>query len=345
MAETMQMQLAAKLRVYARAWEAQFNTNRWVSVRSDLAASTIALGAGIIALTRSGSVSAGLVGFSLSNAVSLGQTTLAFVRAMNELEIEMTSFERIQEFANLPPERESDSFVTIPAKWPSSGTLEFREVTVRYAADGPDILKNISFTLKHGERIAIVGRTGSGKSTLALSCLRVANIVSGSIVYDGVDITQLPLHRLRQSLTVVPQDTTLFSGDVADNLDPTDTFDRHDLEDALGACSKIRVLTDHIQSGELDSEISLSTSVTARGQNFSHGQRQILGLARALVKRSRLVLLDEATASMDYETDAAIQEVLRAELKGSTLITIAHRLRTIVDYDRVIVLSEGEIVE
>ncbi|KAG0651628.1 ATP-binding cassette transporter abc4 [Hyphodiscus hymeniophilus] len=345
MAEIMQRQLAEKLCVHARAWEAQFNLNRWVYMRSELAASTIALGAGIIALTRSGTVSAGLIGFSLTNAVTLGQTTIQLVRAMNELEIEMTSFDRVQEYAELPAEEESENIAPVPAKWPSSGIVEFCNVTVRYAKNGPDVLKNVSFSLKAGERVAIVGRSGSGKSTLALSCLRVAHVVSGSIFYDGIDIAQLPLRHLRQSLTIIPQETILFSGDIADNLDPTNTFDRHDLENALNACSNISALTNHNATGEINSKMSLSTPVTAGAQNFSHGQRQILGLARALVKRSKLILLDEATASMDYETDSAIQEVLRAGLKGSTLITIAHRLRTIIDYDRVIVMSEGKIME
>lgn len=344
MTEIMQKQLAAKLRVYARAMEAQYNANRWVGVRSELAASTLSLAAGIIAL-QSGSVSPGLVGFSLTNSTGLGIAAMQLVRAWNELEIEGTSFQRIQEYAELPPEEDAKILAPIPARWPSSGTVEFRNVTVRYTPDGPDIVKNISFTIQPGERVAIVGRSGSGKSTLANSCLHVTQVVSGSILYDGTDIAQIPLHRLRQSLTFIPQDTMLFNGDIRDNLDPAHAFDLHDIENALNACSNTRALSTHSHSEELSIKISLSTPVATGGHNFSHGQRQILGLARALVKRSKLILLDEATASMDYETDAAIQDVLRTELKGSTLITIAHRLRTIVDYDRVIVMSDGKIVE
>ncbi|KAL5330563.1 hypothetical protein ACEPPN_000081 [Leptodophora sp. 'Broadleaf-Isolate-01'] len=352
MVDIMGQQLARKLRVYARAAEAQYNLNRWVSVRTDCAAAVVALGAGAIALVRSGSVSAGIVGFSLTNAIGLSSTIISLVRNANELEIELACFQRLQEYVDLPVEEERSDFAVVapPASWPCSGTLEFRNVTARYTPDGPDILKNISFTLKSGERVAIVGRTGSGKSTLVLSLLRVTHIVFGTILYDGIDIGHIPLKRLRQGLTIIPQDTALFSGSVGENLDPSSGVDRHDLENALSACSGLSALSNQSSTSDysldqITSEVSLSTEVISGGRNFSHGQRQILSLARALVKRSKLVLLDEATASMDYETDAEIQSVLREELKGSTLVTIAHRLRTVIDYDRVIVMSGGEILE
>ncbi|KAG4441997.1 hypothetical protein IFR05_002523 [Cadophora sp. M221] len=352
MVDVMGQQLAKKLRVYARAAEAQYNLNRWVSVRTDCAAAVVALGAGAIALVRSGSVSAGIVGFSLTNAIGLSSTIISLVRNANELEIELACFQRLQEYVDLPVEEEHSDLTVVapPANWPCSGMLEFRNVTARYTPDGPDILKNISFTLKTGERVAIVGRTGSGKSTLVLSLLCITHIVSGTILYDGMDIKQIPLKHLRKGLTIIPQDTALFSGSVGENLDPSSAVDRHDLENALSACSGLSALsTKSNTSGcsleQMAFEVSLSTEVISGGRNFSHGQRQILSLARALVKRSKLVLLDEATASMDYETDAEIQSVLREELKGSTLVTIAHRLRTVIDYDRVIVMSGGKILE
>ena len=352
MTDILGRQLAQKLRVYARAAEAQYNLNRWVSLRTDCAAAIVALGAGSIALARAGTVSSGLVGFSLTNAIGLSSTIISLVRNMNELEVELTCFQRVREYVDLPAEEapSDPSVVMPPASWPCSGTMEFRNVTVRYTPDGPDILKNVSFTIKPNERVAVVGRTGSGKSTLVLSLLRVTHIVSGSIFYDGVDITHIPLKNLRRGLTIIPQDTALFSGDVGENLDPSNAADRHDLENALSACNGVTALSNIStnpdgSSDQIKSQILLSSQVTSGGQNFSHGQRQILSLARALVKRSKLVLLDEATASVDYETDAGIQRVLREELKESTLITIAHRLRTIMDYNRVIVMSGGEIIE
>lgn len=238
-------------------------------------------------------------------------------------------------------------------------------MTVRYEENGPDVLKNINLTLNPGERVAIVGRTGSGKSTLLLSILRLTHIVSGRILYDGVDITAPSRKRLRKEITVIPQEAALFSGTVGWNLDPAGTVERQVLEAAVKACSGIASLqmTQNNSGGDTvlinqGDGIKLDTPVAARGENFSHGQRQVISLCRALVKRSNLALLDEATASMDYATDRAIQRVLRDEFMGEmkiknnfghlnnrTLITVAHRLHTVMDYDKVVVMADGKVVE
>lgn len=199
-----------------------------------------------------------------------------------------------------------------------------------------------------------------------LSLLRFTNIASGQILFDGVDITSFPRQKLREALTIIPQEAVLFSGDVGSNLDPTDEVPKEIVVKALQYCSGIASFEYKEESveGEEDEvtpaahqngtsseaqSINLSTSVKARGENFSHGQRQVLSLCRALVRKSKLMLLDEATASMDYETDQGIQEVLRKELnehgRDRTLVTIAHRLKTIIDYDRVVVLSAGSVLE
>ncbi len=227
---------------------------------------------------------------------------------------------------------------------------------------------------------------------LVLSFLRLTNIVAGKILYDGVDITAIPRKKLRQALTIIPQEATLFNGTVGSNLDPAGEIPEGRLQKAIDWCANIasfqfhRSEEDSVQSqngkgasghddaakpteetpllaaadtaavnGAVDiakaaSGLSLSTAVNAKGENFSHGQRQVLSLCRALVRRSKLMLLDEATASMDYETDRGIQAILRADLEaaddvGRTLVTIAHRLRTIVDYDKVVVLSAGRVLE
>jgi ABC-type multidrug transport system fused ATPase/permease subunit len=197
-----------------------------------------------------------------------------------------------------------------------------------------------------------------------LSLLRFTNIVSGQILFDGVDITSFPRRKLREALTIIPQDATLFNGDVASNLDPTGEIPKETLAQALEYCKGIASMQqprdeENGQSSEVlgelsdeaqgDRSISLTTTVKPKGENFSHGQRQVLSLCRALVRKSKLMLLDEATASMDYETDQGIQEVLRKELneygRDRTLVTIAHRLKTIIDYDRVVVLSGGTVLE
>ena len=221
---------------------------------------------------------------------------------------------------------------------------------------------------------------------LVLSLLRFTNVVSGKILYDGVDVTAIPRKKLRQELTIIPQEATLFNGTVESNLDPSGELPGSVLQNAIDACADIASFQFHTQEEEAESGagddgttkpteetpllqandteanngaitvakiatgLSLTTPVNARGENFSHGQRQVLSLCRALVRKSKLLLLDEATASMDYETDRGMQEILRAELNASgdstrTLVTIAHRLRTIVDYDKVVVLGAGRVIE
>ncbi|KAM4056698.1 ABC transporter [Hirsutella rhossiliensis] len=381
MAGTFGAELADKLRVWSAASETNYNCNRWVAVRIDLVTALVALSAGIIAVSKVGLVGAGLVGFSLTSANELSQTILMLVRSMNDLEVEMQSFHRVKEYVKLEPEGKDDrpfadqaeggytdnDARVIPEGWPCSGQVEFRSVTVRYDPGGPDILSDISLTFRAGQRVAIVGRTGSGKSTLVLSLLRFTDIVSGQILLDGVDITKVPRRRLRESLTIIPQEAVLFSGSVASNLDPTGLASRARLDAALDNCKGIASFSsgggddddddNHVHGAAAvngNEAIALATEVHARGDNFSHGQRQVLSLCRALVRDSRLMLLDEATASMDYATDRGIQRVLRAELQradddgggsGRTLVTIAHRLRTIIDYDVVVVMSAGRVLE
>lgn len=406
--------LAERLRSFNRATETNYNLNRWVAMRVDLVTAIVTVFAGWLAISKVGVISAGLVGFSLNSASNLSETILYMVRTMNELEVELQSFHRVKEYTFLEPEEKEDNLklerkkvaanddpapapaaLTIPTDWPRTGTIEFRDVTIRYDPNGPDILKDINLAFKAGERIAVVGRTGSGKSTLVLSLLRFTTVVKGTILYDGVDITLVPRKRLRQALTIIPQEPVLFNGTVGTNLDPSGEADAALLEGALASCEGIAsfqfrdqaqtsppppssvpteqtplLLPPTIDEADLTaiaksaSGLSLSTPVDAKGENFSHGQRQALSLCRALVRKSKLMLLDEATASMDYETDRGIQAVLRKEMfattttttttesNGSsrkksdrTLVTIAHRLRTIADYDRVVVMGSGRVVE
>ncbi|KAH8891958.1 P-loop containing nucleoside triphosphate hydrolase protein [Thozetella sp. PMI_491] len=397
--------LAERLRKFSQASEANYNANRWVALRVDFVAALVSLCAGIIAVSKAGLVPAGLVGFSLVNATGLSETILWMVRAGNELEVELQSFDRVKEYATIESEEEADKKddtealanheeYIIPKNWPRSGAVEFRDATIRYQPDGPDILKDINLKFNAGERVAVVGRTGSGKSTLVLSMLHFTNIVKGKILYDGVDITAISRAKLREALTIIPQEATLFNGTVGSNLDPSGELPVERLKKAIESCANIASFQFHSrsengsgQNGEADhssageatptegtpllqssdangtngtisavaeaaSGLSLETTVQARGENFSHGQRQVLSLCRALVRRSKLMLLDEATASMDYETDRGIQKILREELDasnadthGRTLVTIAHRLRTIFDYDKVVVLGAGKVIE
>lgn len=400
MAQNFGNLLAERLRPYNRATETNYNINRWVSLRIDFVTAVVMAFAGAIAIANIGLIPAGLVGFSLTSANGLSQTILYFVRMANELEVELQSFHRVKEYASLEPEEKTDAdphdaavneqqeISTIPADWPRSGKIEFRDVTIRYDHDGPDILKDINLSFTAGERVAVVGRTGSGKSTLVLSLLRFTHVVKGQILYDGVDITLIPRKRLRHALTIIPQEAVLFNGTVGTNLDPAGEIAPEILENALESCAGIASFqfrdrdtdgedaedatgpasnSDHNPPTEqtplLDgvaapladavaksaSGLSLSTTVDAKGENFSHGQRQVLSLCRALVRKSKLMLLDEATASMDPETDQGLQAVLRKEIfatgRDRTLVTIAHRLRTIADYDRIVVMGGGKVLE
>lgn len=213
-------------------------------------------------------------------------------------------------------------------------------------------MKGISFSIKPQEKIGVVGRTGSGKSTLALSFFRFIEASKGSIVIDGLDIKDLGTEDLRSNLTIIPQDPTLFSGSLRSNMDPFDQFTDDDIFTAL---RRVHLLTNedavfaesNTQSNKVNANIfkDLHTAVTEGGKNFSQGQRQLLCLARALLKSSRIVLMDEATASVDFETDKAIQNTISTEFADSTILCIAHRLHTVIEYDRILVLDQGEIVE
>ncbi|KAL4891593.1 P-loop containing nucleoside triphosphate hydrolase protein [Aspergillus ambiguus] len=358
--------LAEKLAVHARSAEAQYNCNRWVSVRSDFCAASVATAAGCMAYLWPGS--AALVGFSLTNAIGLSQTILTLVRTTNELEVELNCFQRMREYADIASEEQlseqehAKAAAALPASWPAAGRVEFHDVVARYHHDGPDVLRGVSFVANPGERIGIVGRTGSGKSTLGLSLLRFVDVVRGRITIDGIDISQVLLNRLRTSVTLIPQEPVLFSGDVHSNLDPFGVASESELRSALAACTSIQVLegnggmntrvgspppgphnSDH--GNKFSRALALDTPVAANGENFSQGQRQVLSLARAMCRRSKVVLLDEATASVDHETDMHMQRVLRSMFPDCTIIAIAHRLRTIMDYDRVLVMADGEIIE
>ncbi|OAA57275.1 abc transporter [Cordyceps fumosorosea ARSEF 2679] len=348
----------------------QINADQWIKFRMNTISGLINVCAAFLAIWESDRLSAGIVGFCLSQATDISFAILMLVFQTNELNVQMQTFHRVREYGKLPPEEESfsetkvdaevaDLYQTIPPNWPATGEIEFRNVTVRYNPDGPDVLKNINLRFNAGERVAVVGRTGSGKSTLVLSMLRFTNIVSGKILYDGVDITTLSHKKLRQAISLIPQESQLFQGTLGENLDPTGMISEADLQKALDLCQTIAAIRASRQQSATSSEdgesgadaaegLSLKTQVNAKGENFSHGQRQVLSLCRILARRSKLMLLDEATSNMDAETDAGIQRVLReaaAEGEGRCLVTIAHRLKSIADYDRVVVMGSGEVLE
>ncbi|CCG83581.1 Abc transporter [Taphrina deformans PYCC 5710] len=328
---------------HTRPLEVLYTLTRWSQIRADSLGALVAFGAALLALMGKHRDS-GLIGFSLATASGFSVTLLNLIRALNEMEVELNSFERIQEYSGLPQEPPDNAAEQVSPSWPRSGDLIVQNLCVKYSPDTPEILKDISFTLKAGEKIGVVGRSGSGKSTLALSLLRLTHHVSGSIVLDGKDIEDVNLSTLRRRITIIPQDPVLFSGTVRTNLDPFGTVSDALLQQALHH-SGLDAQSNDAELTATRATTTLDSKVTEAGQNFSQGQRQILALARAIVRNSKLIIMDEATASCDGATDARIQETLRTQFRDSTVLTIAHRLRTICDYDRIMVMQEGKLIE
>jgi len=249
------------------------------------------------------------------------------------------SLERIKGYVEIEQEPKPTEAGKPPAYWPSSGNLLVEGLSARYSSDGPNVLHDVTFEIKSGERVGVVGRTGAGKSSLSLSLLRMIP-TTGKVYYDGVDTSTLNLDALRSNITIIPQQPELMSGMLRQNLDP---FGEHD-DAMLNSCLRSAGLFSLQEEGD-DDKIGLDSNVTSGGTNFSLGQRQIIALARAMVRRSKVYILDEATASVDYKTDTAIQEVIASEFNDRTLIIVAHRLQTIMSADKILVLDAGKVVE
>ncbi|XP_011305034.1 multidrug resistance-associated protein 1 isoform X4 [Fopius arisanus] len=312
--------------------------NRWLAVRLEMVGNLIILFSALFAVVGRETLSAGLVGLSVSYALQITQTLNWLVRMTSDVETNIVAVERIKEYGDTPQEAPWEiPDKTPPKEWPAEGRVEFRDFKVRYREGLDLVLKGISFTVDGGEKIGIVGRTGAGKSSLTLALFRIIEAAEGKIIIDDIDIATLGLHSLRSRLTIIPQDPVLFSGSLRMNLDP---FNRHGDEDVWRALEHA-----HLKAFVTSLPNGLSHAVSEGGDNLSVGQRQLICLARALLRKTKILILDEATAAVDLETDDLIQRTIREEFKESTVLTIAHRLNTILDSDRVIVLDKGYMVE
>ena len=252
-------------------------------------------------------------------------------RIYGSLEMDFTSVERVVELLDL--ETEAAGVVDPPAHWPTySGDIAFDDVTVRYAPNLEPALSNVTLRIPAGSNTAVIGRTGSGKSTLALSLLATIVAESGTITIDGIDIGTVNRQALRSRITFLAQDPVLFQGTMRKNLDPLDEY-------SDGACESVlsKIAGSH--------NWTLSTNIEGGGKGLSQGQRQLVGLARAMLRRSPVLIMDEATASIDFETAQRIQSVLRDEMRESTVITIAHRLEAVKNADYCVVLGRGKLVK
>ncbi|KAK4395155.1 ABC transporter C family member 8 [Sesamum angolense] len=291
-----------------------------------------------LVLTPKGYIPPGLVGLSLSYAFALTGTQVFVSRWYSSLANYIVSMERIKQYMHIPAEPPAIiEDQRPPTSWPPKGRIELLDLQIRYRPNAPTVLKGITCTFTEGTRVGVVGRTGSGKTTLISALFRLVEPYSGQIVVDGVDICSIGLKDLRLKLSIIPQEPTLFRGSVRTNLDPLGLYSDDEIWKALEKC-------------QLKSTISklpnlLDSSVSDEGENWSMGQRQLFCLGRVLLKRNRILVLDEATASIDSATDAILQRIIREEFANCTVITVAHRVPTVIDSDMVMVLSYGKLVE
>lgn len=327
--------------------------NRWMGWRMAVVGSSFASFVTILILLTP-EMDASLAGFALAFALDFSATVMWTIRHYANIELEMNAAERVVEYTELPTENlEGES---PPAAWPTEGRVEVNDLVVSYAADLEPVLKGLNFTVNRNERVGVVGRTGAGKSSLTLALFRFLEAKSGSIFIDGLDISKIKLHDLRSRLAIIPQDPVLFSGTVRSNLDP---FDNHTDAELCDSLQRVHLLSENetapgtpvpgspTDNGNKNKNIfrDLSSAISEGGLNLSQGQRQLLCLARAIVSRPKVMVLDEATSAVDMTTDALIQRSIREEFGDSTLLVIAHRLSTIADFDRILVLSDGKVAE
>ncbi|CAK9442267.1 uncharacterized protein LODBEIA_P60100 [Lodderomyces beijingensis] len=357
-----------------KAYHPAINSNRWLAVRLEFLGSIIILGAaGLSILTlSSGHLTAGLVGLSVSYALQITQSLNWIVRMTVEVETNIVSVERCLEYSRLKSEAPEVIPGHVPqANWPNEGEIKFQDYSTKYRPELDLVLKNINIDIKPREKIGIVGRTGAGKSSITLALFRIIEAFSGDIVIDDIRTDSIGLYDLRHKLSIIPQDSQVFEGTIRSNLDPTDEY----TDDQIWRALELSHLKDHVMkmyeeetnstndttndgrannatataaAAEKEKILSpLEVKITEGGTNLSIGQRQLMCLGRVLLKltNSNVLVLDEATAAVDVETDQILQQTIRTEFKDKTIITIAHRLNTILDSDRILVLNQGQVAE
>ncbi|KAJ9087834.1 hypothetical protein DSO57_1029153 [Entomophthora muscae] len=345
-------QLEANLEAYYLS----LSVNRWLGVRLEFLGAIIIFSAALLAvltLAYGLPIAPKVVGMSLTYALNVTQSLNWVIRQYCDIETNIVAMERIQEYIELPSEapyeaiscselpmnsaEQAQRVASAPIDWPSKGSVEFQNYSTRYRPGLDLILKGLSIEINPGEKVGIVGRTGAGKSSLTLALFRIIEAAQGSILVDGIDISTLGLFDLRSRISIIPQDPVVFGGTVRDNLDPFGSLSDDQLWRALEHAN----LKDYV----LGLEGKLDASVAHGGENFSVGQRQLICLARALLRKSSILVLDEATAAIDFQTDNLIQATIREAFGHCTVFTIAHRTNTVMDGDKILVLDQGQVKE
>lgn len=362
------------------AYFAGVSANRWLAVRLELVGAFITTGAALFAVLARDSVDPSVAGLSISYALSITQTLNWTVRMMSDAETQIVAVERIEEFANLETEprddgqdtesvRRRNADETRLAAWPSKGAVTLRDLRLSYRKGTPEVLHGVNLDVEGGHKVGIVGRTGAGKSSLVSALFRLADAQSGLVAIDGVDITDIPLRILRSRVAIIPQEAVLLVGTIRSNLDP---MGEHDDAAVLASLEQVGVADQLRERAEAptapspaasssasaaaglagtfaaagpDAASILDIKVSEGGENFSAGTRQLLCVARALLRRCKVVVMDEASSAMDAATDSSLQRTMRTEFGGVTVLTIAHRLHTIIDSDRVVVMDKGRVAE
>ncbi|ORY47490.1 P-loop containing nucleoside triphosphate hydrolase protein [Rhizoclosmatium globosum] len=312
---------------------------RWLGIRLEIIGNLLILFTALFGVISRETINPAMIGLALSYVLQVTQLLSLCIRQFTDAEVQLVSIERMNYYAShieTEPPGTIDSTLP-PQNWPSEGKIEFDNLSMRYQPHLPLVLTNITLNINKHEKVGVVGRTGSGKSSLMLSLFRILEADVGSIKIDGIDISTLGVKDLRSRLSIIPQDPILFSGTVRSNLDPFNEHQDHDIWTALES-SGMKLAITAMEGG-------LNAPVDSLGENLSVGQRQLLCLSRAILRSPKLLVLDECTANVDLETDHLIQQALRSTMSQTTILTIAHRLNTVMDYDKILVLDAGKVVE